>query len=50
MIHGDNAKTTTQKEYLQFIFTKGSDQERSEILRQFGENMVLKDRLPQIVK
>lgn len=50
MIHGDNAKITTQKEYLHFIFTKGSDQERSEILRQFGENMVLKDRLPQIVK
>ncbi len=49
MIHGENAKTTTKTEYLNFIFTGGSDSDKGEVLRQFGERMVLKEGLPQIV-
>lgn len=50
MIHGDNAKVTTRAEYLNFIFTGWSDSEKGDILRQFGEKMVLKQGLPEIVK
>lgn len=50
MIHGDKAKTTTKAEYLNFIFTGWSDADKGEILRQFGEKMVLKEGLPEIVK
>ena len=50
MIHWEKAKITTKAEYLSFIFTGWSDAEKSEVLRQFWEKMVLKDRLPQIVK
>lgn len=48
MIHGENAKTTTKTEYLNFIFTGGSDSDKGEVLRQFGEKMVLKDWVPCI--
>ncbi len=50
MIHGDNAKTTTKTEYLNFIFTGGSDSDKGEVLRQFWEKMILKDKSPQIAK
>ena len=50
MIHGDKAKVTTKEEYLNFIFTGWSDADKGEILRQFGEKMVLKSGLPEIVK
>jgi len=49
MIHGENAKITTKMEYLHFIFTGGSDADKGEILRQFGERMVLKEGVPEIV-
>ena len=49
MIHWENAKTTTKTEYLNFIFTGGSDADKGEVLRQFGERMILKEWLPQIV-
>ncbi len=48
MIHWENAKMTTKTEYLNFIFTGGSDADKGEILRQFGEKLILKDGLPQI--
>ncbi len=50
MIHGDKAKVTTKTEYLNFIFTGWTDADKWEILRQFGEKMVLKEGLPEIVK
>ena len=49
MIHWENAKMTTKTEYLNFIFTGGSDADKGEILRQFGEKLVLKDGIPNIV-
>jgi hypothetical protein len=48
MIHGEKSKSITKKEYLHFIFTGGSDMEKGEILRQFGEKLMLKDGLPHI--
>ena len=50
MIHGEWAKSITKKEYLNFIFTSGSQMEKGEILRHFGENLVVKDKMPQIGK
>lgn len=50
MIHGDKAKVTTKEEYLNFIFTGWSDSDKGDILRQFGEKMVLRSGLPEIVK
>ena len=48
MIHGEGAKSITKKEYLNFIFTSGSQMEKGEIMRYFGENLVVKDKMPQI--
>jgi len=48
MIHWDKSKDITKKEYLHFVFTSGSQMEKSEILRQFWEKLVMKDKMPQI--
>ncbi len=50
MIHGEGSKSITKTEFLHFIFTNGSFSEKSEILRQFWEKLVMKDKMPQIVK
>jgi hypothetical protein len=50
MIHWENAKMTTKTEYLNFIFTGWTDADKGEILRQFGEKMVLRNGIPEIVQ